>query len=232
MTTSPREAFLQRVRQALGASNRPGQTIPLPSRGRAGYQGAGPDPCARFGEMLAAAGGQAYTVADSEAAATTVLDLVRARSAKNILLGRGPFLDPLNLAERLRQSGATVLEVDQLPPDASRDAFFAADLGISGVNYLVAETGSVVMLAGPTEPRSLTLLPPVHIAVADRTQLLPDLFDLFGPEISSNGPNIPSGMTLITGPSKTGDIELRLVTGVHGPGEVHVIVIGPEVAQS
>ena len=69
----------------------------------------------------------------------------------------------------------------------------------------------------------MSLLPPVHIAVADRSQLLPDLFDLFRqlpPE------EMPSCVSLITGPSKTGDIELRLVTGVHGPGEIHVVLIG------
>ena len=68
---------------------------------------------------------------------------------------------------------------------------------------------------------SLSLLPPIHVAVADRSQLLSDLFDLF--EVPSAEP--PSCLSLITGPSKTGDIELRLVTGVHGPGEIHVVLI-------
>ena len=86
----------------------------------------------------------------------------------------------------------------------------------------IAETGSVAVRARPEEPRSLSLLPPVHVVVADRSQLVPDLFDLFA-ALASAG--LPSGLALITGPSKTGDIELRLVTGVHGPGEVHVVLI-------
>jgi L-lactate dehydrogenase complex protein LldG len=94
------------------------------------------------------------------------------------------------------------------------------------VAHLVAETGSVVLAAGPDDPRSLSLLPPVHIAIAARAQLVADLFDLFDlfSPLSTPGTSPPSCLTLITGPSKTGDIELKLVTGVHGPGEIHVIL--------
>ena len=93
------------------------------------------------------------------------------------------------------------------------------------MDYLIAETGTVVVTARPEEPRSLSLLAPVHVAVAEETQLLPDLFDLFA-ESEWRGPGgAPSCVTLIMGPSKTGDIELRLVTGVHGPGEIHVVLV-------
>jgi len=82
----------------------------------------------------------------------------------------------------------------------------------------------VVLASKPDEPRSASLLPPVHIALAERSQLLPDLFDLF--DLFSPVSTLPSSLTLITGPSKTGDIELKLVTGVHGPGEIHVVLCG------
>jgi L-lactate dehydrogenase complex protein LldG len=98
-------------------------------------------------------------------------------------------------------------------------------LGISGVDFLVAETGTVVLHSGPLQPRSLSLLPPVHIAIAERKQLVADLFDVFQPPENNQPSSLPSCITFITGPSKTGDIELRLVTGVHGPGEIHVILI-------
>jgi L-lactate utilization protein LutC len=224
-----REAFLQRVRQAVAAGNRPGVASALPVRGETGYQGGGTDPVARFCAELAAAGGQGYVVPDARAATAKVLELVQSRSARNVLLGRGAVLDRLELASPLQASGVEVTAVDGVSTDNWRDTFFAADLGITGVEYLVAETGTVVMYARFDEPRSASLLPPVHIAVAERSQLLPDLFDLFGAEVRQDRP-MPSCLTLITGPSKTGDIELRLVTGVHGPGEVHVVLIVPDAA--
>jgi L-lactate utilization protein LutC len=225
--TSPRDSFLQRVRQAVAEGNRAGAVPPLECRGTVGYQGAGPDPVRCFQEALLAAGGQAHVVIDEETAITRILDIVRERSARKVLLGRGRALDTLNLAGVLQSHGYEVTVVDSLPPDRARESFFAADIGISPVEYLIAETGSVIMASRPDDPRSLSLLPPVHIAVAERKQLLPDLFDLFA-AYSGNGtlPSLPSCLSVITGPSKTGDIELRLVTGVHGPGEVHVIVIG------
>jgi L-lactate utilization protein LutC len=215
--TSARDAFLQRVRQAVAEGNRAGGAAPLPERGGVGYQGAGPDPLARFRDELSAAGGTPHVVPDDAAAAAKVLELVAARRA---LVGRGPVIDRLDLPARLRAAGVEVAMADALPPGGERDTLFAADVGISGVDYLIAETGSVAILARPEEPRSLSLLPPVHVAVADRAQLLPDLFDLFA-ALSA----MPSCLSLITGPSKTGDIELRLVTGVHGPGELHVVLI-------
>lgn len=222
--TSGRDAFLGRVRRALDQGNQPGDSSPVPSRDGAGYQGAGPDPVTRFIEELTAAGGNGYLVPDREAAAVQVLELVRAKAARRVLLGRGAFLDALVLPERLRALGLEVTMVDPHAVD-DRDPLFAADLGISGVDYLIAETGTVVLAARPEAPRSLSLLPPVHIAVAERCQLLPDLFDLFEPGLWQGTGGPPSCLSLITGPSKTGDIELRLVTGVHGPGEVHVILV-------
>jgi L-lactate utilization protein LutC len=69
------------------------------------------------------------------------------------------------------------------------------------------------------------LLPPIHLAVVDATCVLPDLLDLPArlAEHSAAGV-LPRNVALVTGPSKTGDIELKLTTGVHGPGEVHVLI--------
>jgi L-lactate utilization protein LutC len=151
--------------------------------------------------------------------------LLRDRNAESVLLGRGPFIDPLNLAVPLRELGITVLLADEVEP-ARRDLVYTPKVGISGVVHLVAETGSVVVASRPDDPRSVSLLPPVHIAVASRRQLLPDLFDLFDAlAIKDVDAELPSCLCLITGPSKTGDIELKLVTGVHGPGEIHVVVM-------
>jgi L-lactate utilization protein LutC len=229
MTTS-RERMLQQVRQAVAEGNRAGHVLPLEPRGDVGYQGAGPDPVARFRDEFTAAGGQAHVVPDREAAVATVLSLIQARGARRILIGRGPFLDTLKLAEVLRGVGAEPLPVDTLSAETRQEAFFGAEVGVSGVDFLVAETGSMALLSRPDQPRSLSLLPPVHIAVAERGQILPDLFDLFEARLWAERQGLPSSLSLITGPSKTGDIELRLVTGVHGPGEVHVVLVDSPTA--
>jgi L-lactate utilization protein LutC len=224
MTT--REAFLTRVKQAVAEGNRAGAVPPQPERGNVGYQGAGADPVQRFCTELAAAGGKGYVAADADAVMQTIGQIIRSISAKRVLLSRGGLVDQLNLKSKLTELDVQVTTLDDVKEN-QQAAFFAADVGITNVHRLIAETGTVVMATRPNEPRSVSLLPPVHIALAERSQLLPDLFDLFDLFSPLPGPGKsapPSCLSLITGPSKTGDIELRLVTGVHGPGEVHVIV--------
>ena len=216
-----REAFLDRVRRAVAAGNRAGIVHPLPDRNGVGYQGAGSDPLERFETEWKAAGGQLHLLQDADAARAKALDLIQTHQARKILLGSDPLLLTLDLQSFLQRHGLEVASVQDLDVATSREPFFAADIGISGVDFLIAETGSLVMRSTPSQPRSISLLPPVHIAVADHAHLLPDLFDLF----ARYQGGLPSCLALITGPSKTGDIELRLVTGVHGPGEVHVVLL-------
>jgi L-lactate utilization protein LutC len=221
-----RDTFLERVRQAVREGNRPGTAAGIKPRAQIGYQGAGLDTVACFRDQLLAAGGQFHLVTDDAAAVAKVVELVQGQAGRRVLLGRGPVLDGLNLGPPLEALGLDVVAVDAPAPDQPREAFFAADIGISGVQYLVAETGSLALWTQADEPRSLSLLPPVHIAVARQPQLVADLFDLFEAKIRDEHAGMPACLSLITGPSKTGDIELRLVTGVHGPGELHVVLIG------
>jgi len=217
--TAARQLFLERVRKALADDTRPGQGRGIPPRGQVGYQGAGPDLVQRFCDELTAAGAKAYRVPDAPSAVGLIGKLVQQAGAQSVLLGRGTAVDSLNLPDALRQFGARAVT-----PQAGRDVSFQAELGITGVFAAIAETGSLVVASGLDEPRSFSLLPPIHIAVVDRRQIVPDLFDLFETSLTAST-GLPSCITVITGPSKTGDIELRLVTGVHGPGEVHVILM-------
>jgi L-lactate utilization protein LutC len=225
-----RDLFLQRVRRAVADGNRAGGPPPLPMRGGVGYQGSGADPVARCRDECTAAGGRVHVVADPAAAADAAVNLLREHSVRRVLVGGGPVLDSLALPARLAAAGIEAVAVASLPDAERGAAFFSADAGISGVDFLVAETGSIALLSRPDHPRSLSLLPPIHIAVADRSQLLPDLFDLFEAQLWAEQQGLPSCLSLITGPSKTGDIELRLVTGVHGPGEIHVVLIAGDSA--
>lgn len=225
--SSPRDAFLQRVHQAVAAGNRPGESADIRARGRIGEQDAGSDSAAEFCSQVAAVGGSAYRVSGDAEATSTVLELVRATKCRRILIGTEPILERLGVGQQLTMLGREVTSVGSLPAGDCRETFFAAEVGITGVDYVIAESGTLVVAARPTAPRSISLLPPFHIAIADRAQILPDLFDLFRETGWRADGVLPSCLSLITGPSKTGDIELRLVTGVHGPEEVHVILIDP-----
>jgi len=106
---------------------------------------------------------------------------------------------------------------------ALRVACVAAEAGITSADWALADTGTLVMLSSPEEARMISLVPPVHLAVVPRGKLLTGLDELFSrlPQPADQ----TSSMVLITGPSRTADIEQILVRGVHGPGEIHVIVV-------
>lgn len=106
-------------------------------------------------------------------------------------------------------------------PDADEDALYAADAGLTDVAAAVAEDGSLVHASGSHHPRAAVLVPPRHVAVVRAEQIVPDLVDLYACGVGTAA----AATTVITGPSKTADIEGVLVTGVHGPGAVDVWVV-------
>ena len=112
---------------------------------------------------------------------------------------------------------------------ALRELIAAADLGVTGVDLAVAETGSLVLLSGSGRPRSTSLLPPYHVAVFDRAALVESLAQVgvFLEAWHDGAPDPWRGgvINVITGPSRTADIELTLTRGVHGPKEVHAIFV-------
>jgi L-lactate utilization protein LutC len=222
--TDGRDALLATVRAAVAAGNQAGRVPALPTGRRVGYQGAGPNAVTRFAEELRNAGGQCHVVSQHEEAIQRVVESAMRANANKAVLGKSDLLTRLRLATALHERGVETWEESAAPPQNSKGVLFAADVGITGVDALIAETGSIVLASRPGQARSPSLLPPVHIAVAERSQLVPDLFDMFDLQFRPENP-IPSCLTIITGPSKTGDIELRLVTGVHGPREVHVVLI-------
>ena len=117
------------------------------------------------------------------------------------------------------------LAADGIAAVTERDdeTLFTADASITGVRSAIAETGTLICVSSAATARGTTLIPPVHIALVAGAQLVADLFDAF--EHIGGWGALPANVSLITGPSKTADIEGILVTGVHGPGTVHVILL-------
>ena len=92
--------------------------------------------------------------------------------------------------------------------------------GVSNALYGLADTGSVV-LSSSDEPRAQSLLPDVHVTLLREDRILHGLDELF----AALGDELPSSLAIVTGPSRSADIEQKLAVGVHGPREVHVVLL-------
>ena len=119
-----------------------------------------------------------------------------------------------------------------LAPNDNDDVLFDCEVGITDVDAAIAESGSIVVSTNG-RIRNAWITPPVHIAIVRASQIIPDLVDLFEshPDASQTDASHPDALdaastTIITGPSKTADIEGVLVTGVHGPAVVEIVLVG------
>jgi L-lactate dehydrogenase complex protein LldG len=165
----------------------------------------------RFAAELTALGVECHVEGTPEHVRERVAALVAGKRVLAWDAGRLPYAVDSVLAGAVRGGGA-------------RDEQAAAEIGVTGCDGAIAETGSLVLLSGRGRSRAVSLLPPVHLAVVRRQ----DLFFSMG-EFFTRQPAQIAGQaacTFITGPSRTADIELTLTLGVHGPGKV-VVVVGP-----
>lgn len=183
---------------------------------------------ASFTAELSKLAGSVHRVASDAEAIASVRGLVAERSATRVLAWDDRWLQPAGLGEALRGSGVA-LESCTLPAAAADRAARLQELnpvlvGLTGAHAALADTGSIVVVSGPGRGRIASLLPPTHIAVVGADQLYPSL----GPFLAANADvaEVGANMVVITGPSRTGDIEGTLVLGVHGPGDLHVVLIG------
>ncbi len=103
--------------------------------------------------------------------------------------------------------------------------FTEAEAGITGCEALIARSGSVLVSNGGAAGRRLSIYPHIHIVVAYASQLVMDIKDGLGLIRERYGDNIPSVISLVTGPSRTADIEKTLVLGAHGPKNLYVFVL-------
>jgi len=116
-------------------------------------------------------------------------------------------------------------EFEWVSYDDDREELLSCDLGLTTANWGVAETGTIVLVSAAEHHRLASLLPPVHVALLDSACLVPTLDDLFAEVHDGDPDSLSRTITMITGPSRTADIELELAVGVHGPREVHVILL-------
>jgi len=205
-----RESILHRVRTGLGRSA--GQPIPDPPLVRLHIPEVEMD--RRISSLLArveALAGHAFVAPDPRSAVGGLIE------GKTAIASNAPFLAECGIVS-LPGVRSGITDCDELRAICS-----TADVGITSADYALADTGTLVMLASPHEARLISLLPPAHIAVVPRERILTGLDELFS--LLPRPAEQTSSMVLITGPSRTGDIEQILVRGVHGPGQITVVVV-------
>ncbi len=206
-----RDEFLGRVRERLAGVEAPQLPAELPATFASG-DGRLFD---RFADELTKVGGDARRVTAPEIEGL-IAELAVGASSAVVADGVGYYGEAV--VAGLVRAGCEVRE-------ATREEAEAADLGITGAELAVASTGSVLVRMGPGAPRVASLLPPVHVVVVSEERLVPGFEELFFalPIHAASA----AQTVLITGPSRTGDIELTLVRGVHGPTKVVVLVVSP-----
>lgn len=167
-------------------------------------------------------------VREAEKQAATIhraADDEQARARLAALLSGQPYIaswDPGEIAlpglgQLLQQEGITIAGPDDETPE----------MGLTGASAGLAATGSLVLPSGPGTYRNTSLLPAVHIAVLRAEQLVPDLESWFTLQRKRDFADMrrASNIVIVTGPSRTADIAMELVMGMHGPRELHVVLV-------
>jgi L-lactate dehydrogenase complex protein LldG len=181
------------------------------------------DPPVRFIEELEALGGQGKRVEGWKEAREYVLALAREREAELVVRWEVDELEALGVDEPLNDAGTEVAVWQDLTD--FREVTSKADIGLSTAAWAIAETGTLVLEGGSGMGRSVTLLPPTYVAVVPVERVLrtvPEAIEKY----ADLGNGLPANVCFHTGPSRSGDIEMALFVGMHGPGDVHVILVG------
>ncbi len=215
MSTS-RERILSRLRQA-----QPAVHPPLPPLHRDDVFADLPPReswCEAFCTRLRALHGEVFRVADEAAAATCLAALVD--PLNSCLRQRHPLIDRLVAAGSIAEMKSCRIYEDLLPGSVEMADFEA---GITVADWLIARTGSIVVRATGAGGRRMSVLPPLHIVVATEAQVVGSLEEALA-QLREEGE--PWSMaSVITGPSRTADIEKILVLGAHGPKRLAVILL-------
>lgn len=222
-----REVFLSRIREATARGRAHRVAVNPQASAEAAYVGGGTDPVETLLAEWQAVGGKGERLSNRTELASYLAGYLSPRKVRTAIRWSHPVLEKLRIDELLAELQVVVTPWDELACLSDEERWapaFAADLGIASVTWAIAETGSLLMGSSPSQGRVVSLLPPMFLAILEPSQIVPDLFDAFA-RLESSKTQLPSNLAFITGPSKTGDIELKLVTGVHGPGDVTLLVL-------
>lgn len=173
-------------------------------------------PVERFQKALEAVSGRCIVVRNESEAAEAIQQIILQTKMQQIAISNSPLAQKVMASV---QSDAVMLE------NAAASALFDCDAGITSAQWGIAETGTLVLESDLERHRLSSLVPTVHIAIIESRRIRQTLGEVLQ-ALSENGQDgLSPTVTFITGPSRTSDIELTLAIGVHGPGELYVIVL-------
>ena len=222
MTAGSREEILHRIRKGLGKGDgaRKDADAPEPVTSPAGGGFSKDDLVTVFAESLSGINTSVYR-ASSEGVLEFVTGFFRERGTESFSIWETEYLKSLGVKESLEGMGLS------LAPAEDKSEIANSGVGITETDYALADTGSLVLISSPDKPRGISLIPPVHLAIVRKENILYDIGELFGilNNLYESPETIPACTTFITGPSRTADIELNLTLGVHGPKELHVLIV-------
>jgi L-lactate dehydrogenase complex protein LldG len=193
----------------------------------------------KFEAELTKVAGIAHRAANRQGLEEILQAILSQANATSVVLSRNPLLRELNIEPLLRRWGKGIaiwqtLAAEDAPVAGNgslrvfAEASFAATVGITGVEFALAETGSLVVSSWTEGAQLASLAPPVHVALYRRSQLVASLEEVLEKLPLAGAPEqaVPGrSVVFITGTSRTADIEQILIRGVHGPGEVHAILV-------
>ena len=222
--TSAREDILKKLRAGVAdakpfpnVASQPAPRIPVArvEGDRAALQ-------QRFITELERVHGTAHPAEDEADARRILMNLLREKNVKRLTQWED-FALPFKVSDDI-----TTLGIERMHGQM-RD-LAAAEVGITGAACAVAATGTLVLEMGEGRTRAPSLLPPVHIALIKASQLVPRLEDYFAQQRAQGLQALHDGsnVVLLTGASRTADIEMNVVYGAHGPLELHVIIVEDE----
>lgn len=229
-----REALLARVREALGASRELLQREAQPALQADSYPAhvlpAEEDLVVQFSRELGKLTGKIHLCADAEAALEELRSLLQQHGAREVITWSYEQIGLEGLETLLKTEGVAVLPDSILGAERGErlQQLEPAVLCISGADAAVAESGTLLVVAGEGRGRLASLLAPVHVAVLPASRLRPGLagaLELLRERFGEQFLHRHSNLALITGPSRTADIELSLTLGVHGPKEIHALIM-------
>jgi L-lactate dehydrogenase complex protein LldG len=168
-----------------------------------------------FAEMATAASATVEHIATTAAVPFAVQNYLRSRNLPQLLRhGSDPLIESLPWAE-------SAPSLERLKGRAALTDENSLSRGFAGV----AETGTLIMTSGPENPTTLNFLPENHIVILFADDIAGSYEDVWDRLRRMNGPNLPRTINMITGPSRTGDIEQTIELGAHGPRRLHIIIV-------